>query len=190
MKRILITAFEPFGGSKINTSGEVLGKLPDTLAHCETVRLSLPVVFGKAAQKALSVRADYVFMLGEACGRKTVTPERRAKNLRHARIPDNEGNQPLDQCIRDDGPEELLTAVPVEAIAAKMAQEGYDIAVSDDAGAFVCNDTYYLTMLESRVPVCFIHMPADPERAEGFADTAKRFITLAVSMPDGSAANT
>ena len=41
----------------------------------------------------LAVRQDF-FMLGEAGGRDTVTPEIRAVNCREARIPDNEGNRP------------------------------------------------------------------------------------------------
>ena len=59
-------------------------------------------------------------------------------------------------------------------------EDGYDIAVSGDAGTYVCNETFYLTGTGSRVPAAFIHVPADPDRAAVFAQTVKRFIELAV----------
>ncbi|MBR5109998.1 MAG: pyroglutamyl-peptidase I [Clostridia bacterium] len=176
---ILITAFEPFGGSATNTSSEVLRLLPVSIAGHPVKKLVLPVVFGKAAEAALRFPADYVFLLGEAGGRNCVTPEKRAKNLRDARIPDNAGAQPRSQRILPRGPDEYRTALPVEAIAADMQDGG--IAVSEDAGAFVCNDTFYLVGTGSACPVDFIHVPAVPDQAEKYAETVLRFITLAVS---------
>ena len=61
-----------------------------------------------------------------------------------------------------------------------MSREGEAVAVSSDAGAYVCNDTYYLTGVGSRVPVVFIHVPAVPENAAAYAGTVRRFIELAV----------
>ena len=182
MKRILITAFEPFGGKSRNASSETLRLLPDEIAGLEVRKLLLPVVFGKAAEKALEQEADAVFLLGEAGGRSEVTPEKRAKNIRDARIPDNEGNQPNNRPVLPGGAEEYRTAVPVERIVAQMRREGYRIAVSEDAGAFVCNDTFYLVGTGSRVPVVFIHCPAEPERAREFAGAVARFIGLALSV--------
>ena len=176
---ILITAFEPFGGSLINTSAEVLRLLPDTIAGHPVRKLLLPVVFGKAAETALQFPADYIFLLGEAGGRKTVTPERRAKNLRDARIPDNEGNQPKKETILSHGPAEYRTALPLDKIAAGMREDA--IEISEDAGTFVCNDTFYLVGTGSSVPVEFIHIPAAPDQKKEYAETVKRFIELAAA---------
>lgn len=173
---VLVTAFEPFGGRETNASLEVLRTLPDRIGGQPIQKRQLPVAFGKAAE---AVRGSWsrIFLLGEA-GRETVTPETTARNLRNARIPDNAGNQPENARIRPEGPEEYRTAVPVEDIVARMRAEGYAIAVSNDAGAFVCNDTFYLVGTESRVPVSFIHVPVSlPEEA---ADTVRRFIELAL----------
>ncbi len=179
-KRILITAFEPFGGAAVNTSAEILRLLPDIIVGCPVQKALLPVVFGKAADQALQYPADIIFLLGEAGGRTMVTPELRARNLRDARIPDNAGNQPRQQKILNDGPETYETPLPVEKISRLMRQEGYPIEPSPDAGAFVCNDTFYLAGMRSRVPVSFIHVPARPEQAEEFARTVERVIELAV----------
>ena len=58
-RRVLITAFEPFGGASVNTSLEVLNRLPDRIGGWQATKAVLPVVFGRAAEEALrSVGAD------------------------------------------------------------------------------------------------------------------------------------
>lgn len=181
MDRILITAFEPFGSASRNASAEVLRLLPDKIGGTAVRKMLLPVVFGKAAEAVLSRKADAVFLLGEAGGRTMVTPEKKAENLRNARIPDNEGNQPKGEKILPDGPEELHARIPVDRLVQQMQDEGYSVSVSEDAGAFVCNDTFYLVASGSPVPVEFIHCPARPENAADYAPVVERFIALALS---------
>ncbi len=180
MKKILITAFEPFGGSEVNTSAAVLEKLPGEIGGAKVEKTLLPVVFGKAAEKALSYTADCVFLLGEAGGRTAVTSELRGRNVRNARIPDNEGNKPEGGKIFVDGPEEYLTVFPVDGIVEEMKAEGYGIEVSGDAGTYVCNDTFYLTGVKSAVPVQFIHVPAEREKAQEYMTTVRVFIEKCV----------
>lgn len=175
---LLITAFEPFGGERLNTSSEVLGMLPEKLCGREVRKTVLPVVFGKAAEKALSLPASCIFMLGEAGGRAEVTPELKARNLRQARIPDNEGNQPRDEKILPDGPEEYRTVFPVREAVERMRSDGYRISVSEDAGTYVCNDTFYLTGIKAGVPVAFIHVPHRTEEIGELAETVRRFMEL------------
>ena len=174
--RILATAFEPFGGRAVNTSALVLEKLPDTVAGCRTEKALLPVVFGRAAEKALAHEADCILLLGEAGGRNTVTPELRARNIRDARIADNAGQMPRGEKILPDRPEEVPCRLPVREIVEKMQAEGYGISVSEDAGSFVCNETFYLVSLQCAVPVSFIHIPAETEKAEEYSGTVCRFI--------------
>ena len=181
---VLITAFEPFGGEQINTSAEVLRMLPETISGFPVRKQLLPVVFGKAAELALKQPADAVFLLGEAGRRETVTPEVRARNLRNARIPDNEGNQPLDQPVLPGGAEWYRTGVPVERIVERMRDEGEQIAVSEDAGTYVCNDTFYLVGLNSVAPVDFIHVPHRTEGIAALAETVRRFIELALTVKE------
>lgn len=180
MGKILVTAFEPFGGKTDNTSALVLEKLPEIIAGYRTEKALLPVVFGKAAEKALEYGADCIFLLGEAGGRNTVTPELRGKNLREAKIPDNAGNMPSGEKILPEGPDESLCRFPVQQIVEQMREEGYGISISEDAGSFVCNDTFYLVNERSTVPVSFIHVPAELEKAEEYAGTAGRFIALCI----------
>ena len=181
MKQILVTAFEPFGGSSRNTSAEVLRLLPETIGGCAVTKTLLPVVFGTAADTALRQEADAVFLLGEAAGRAAVTPERTAVNLRDARIPDNAGRQPKGEACLPGSSAAYHTEIPAGHIVSMMQKEGYAVEVSGDAGTFVCNDTFYLVGTGRNVPVEFIHCPADPEKAPEYAKTVERFISLSVS---------
>ena len=180
---ILITAFEPFGGKERNASAEVLRLLPEEINGQEVRKILLPVVFGRAAETAAAAGqgADAVFLLGEAGGRRAVTPEIRAVNLRDARIPDNAGMQPKGEKILPDGPDEYRTRIAVRRITERMRAEGYAAEASEDAGTFVCNETFYLTGVKLRAPAGFIHCPADPDRAAEYAETVRRFIETAVS---------
>ncbi len=181
METILITAFEPFGGKTQNTSGEVLRLLPETVSGCCVKKMLLPVVFGRAAQQVLAEPADAVFLLGEAGGRDTITPEIQAVNLREARIPDNDGRQPHGEEICPDGPAFFRTRIPVRHIVSEMQKEGLPIRVSEDAGTYVCNDTFYTVGLHRRGPVDFIHIPAGAENPAACTETVLRFIESALS---------
>ena len=180
MEKILITAFEPFGGNERNASLEVLKRLPDDFLGIPAGKLTLPVRFHEAADLVLKHPAGCIFLIGEAGGRQEVTPELRAVNFRNARIPDNAGFQPKSEKILDSGPDEYRTRIPAETIVEGMRSEGYPVAVSEDAGTYVCNDTFYLVGTGSRVPVEFIHVPAVPDDAENFAQTVGAYILRAV----------
>ena len=98
--KILVTGFDPFGGEPINPALEAVKALPDTIAGAQIIKLEIPTVFGKAADVVKAamedVQPDVVLSIGQAGGRFSVTPERVAINIDDARIPDNEGNQPID----------------------------------------------------------------------------------------------
>ena len=50
--------------------------------------------------KAIEIHhPDYVITVGQAGGRTAITPERVAINLDDYRIPDNDGNQPIDSKV-------------------------------------------------------------------------------------------
>ena len=181
MRKILVTAFEPFGRRDRNISAEVLRLLPETIGGNDLRKMLLPVAFGKAAECVLQEPADAVFMLGEAGGRSQVTPEIRAVNRREARIPDNEGNRPAGEKILPDGPEIYRTGIPVRRITKQMQEEGYRIEASADAGTFVCNETFYLVGMCLRKPVSFIHCPAGAEDVSACAETVRRFIGAVLS---------
>ena len=168
-KRMLITAFDPFGGSEVNPSQLAVEALPDEVAGFRLKKLVIPTVFGAGADLALAAAEEFapdvVLCIGVAEGREAVTPERIAVNIRDARIPDNAGNQPKGAFVSAEGPAAYFATVPVEAMAEAIRKAGIPAAVSNSAGAFVCNDVMYTVLHHydgTAVRAGFVHVPALP----------------------------
>lgn len=171
MRKLLITGFDPFGGAAINPAWEAVRQLSDAVGGFELYKLQIPTVFGKAAERVLeaveAIRPDVILCIGQAGGRSAVTPERIAVNIRDARIPDNEGNQPVGEFVAAEGPAAYFTTVPVAAMAEAICAAGLPGQVSNSAGAFVCNDTLYSLLHHyagTETKVGFIHVPYLPEQ--------------------------
>ena len=67
---------------------------------------------------------DIVIDVGQAGGRSCMTVEKVAINLAEARIPDNDGEQPLDEPLRADGETAYFATVPVKAMVENMREHG------------------------------------------------------------------
>ena len=166
MKKLLITGFEPFGGEEINTAWEAVSLLPDVIGDYQLTKRLIPVVFGKSAKQVIAtantLSPDAILCIGQAGGRTAVTPELVGINLRHATIPDNDGNQPKDEPIERDGENAYFSTLPVRNIATAIQATGIPSKVSYSAGAYVCNDLLYsLLSYYKNTPtrVGFIHVP-------------------------------
>ena len=173
MKSLLITGFEPFGGENINPSWEAVSRLPSGIGEYELHKLLVPVVFGEAAKlvinEAEKLKPDVILCIGQAGGRDSITPELVAINLRHAKIPDNAGNQPEDEPIIVGGENALFSTLPVRKMAEALNATGISSKLSYSAGAYVCNDLLY-TLLDryknSETGVAFIHVPYCTEQGK------------------------
>ncbi|WP_256794548.1 pyroglutamyl-peptidase I [Terrabacter sp. Ter38] len=171
--KILVTGFEPFGGEPINPSWEAVRHLPDTISGAEVIKVQIPVVFGRSADVVRDAIVehdpDVVLHVGQAGGRFEVTPERVAINVDDGRIPDNDGQQPIDTPIREDGPAAYFTSLPVKAMVTAMRQAGIPGRVSNTAGTYVCNHIMYqaLYMIDrefSGKRAGFVHVPYSPQQ--------------------------
>ena len=170
--KILITGFDPFGGESINPSWEAVSRLPQTIGQYQLTKLQIPTVFGEAAKVVLDTSAqlqpDVIICVGQAGGRRGITPEVIGINLRDASIPDNAGVTPANMPVIPGGPDGLFATVPVREMVAALRRAAIPAALSYSAGAFVCNDVLY-TLLhhfrDSSTLVGFIHVPFLPQQA-------------------------
>ncbi|MEY8291057.1 pyroglutamyl-peptidase I [Carnobacteriaceae bacterium 52-44] len=171
--KILVTGFDPFGDDVINPAIEAVKRLPDTIDGAEIIKLEIPTVFYKSADVVKEAiekeQPDYVLNIGQAGGRYELTPERVAINLDDARIADNEGQQPIDKEIKEDGDAAYFSQLPIKAMVDYMKKENIPASVSNTAGTFVCNhimyQTLYLAMTEfSNIKAGFMHIPFLPEQ--------------------------
>ncbi len=166
--KILVTGFDPFGGEHINPAFEVIKALPDTIRGAEIVKLEVPTVFEKSIQtvadKIDEVRPDAVLCIGQAGGRFGITPERVAINVDDARIADNEGNQPLNRVIREDGDKAYFSTLPIKRMTQAVIEAGIPAQVSNTAGTFVCNHLmygvlYHIAKHNYSMKAGFVHIP-------------------------------
>lgn len=166
--KILVTGFDPFGGEAINPALEAIKRLPKTIAGATVEVLEIPTVFHKSAEvvaaKMRNCQPDVVLCIGQAGGRTGLTPERVAINQDDARIPDNEGNQPIDVSIQADGQAAYFTTLPIKAMVEAIHQVGLPASVSNSAGTFVCNHIMYqvLYLVDKEFPQTkagFMHIP-------------------------------
>ncbi|MGY5385858.1 pyroglutamyl-peptidase I [Bacillus spizizenii] len=173
-KKVLITGFDPFDKETVNPSWEAAKQL-NGLETDEAIITAeqIPTVFRTALdtlRKAIQKhQPDIVICLGQAGGRMQITPERVAINLADARIPDNEGHQPIDEEISPRGPAAYWTELPVKRMTAKMKENGIPAAVSYTAGTFVCNYLFYglmdhISRTSPHIRGGFIHIPFIPEQ--------------------------
>lgn len=174
MKKLLLTAFTPFDGEKINPALEAVKLVKDKIGNLEIVKLEVPTVFGKSIDTVREAiereRPDFVLSIGQAGGRAEITPERVAINLNDARIPDNEGNQPIDEPVFPDGENAYFSTLPVKAMVEAIRKEGLPSSLSNSAGTYVCNHLMYgvLYYLDKRpsIKAGFIHVPYIPEQTK------------------------
>ena len=169
VKRLLLTAFEPFSGESLNPSLEAARQMEKINFPDALVRVAeLPVDRYRAIATALELiragRPDIVIMLGEAGARYRVNPERVAINVDDFRIPDNAGNQPKDEVIIEDGPVGYFSTLPIRAIAERINEAHIPAAISNSAGAHLCNRLFYSVMhtINSEglpTKAGFIHVP-------------------------------
>jgi pyroglutamyl-peptidase len=173
LMKVLVTGFDPFGGDKINPAYEAVKRLPDTILGATIVKREVPTVFGKSSQvlEALltAEQPDVVICVGQAGGRYAVSFERVAINLVEARIPDNEGNQPMDEPVEADGDSAYFTTLPIKAMVKEVHEAGLPGYVSYTAGTYVCNYLMYSLMylINKKFPTIkggFIHVPFIPEQ--------------------------
>lgn len=178
--KILITGFDPFGGEKTNPAIESVKRIDENIEGAEIVKLEIPTVFHKAAdkieEKIKEIKPDVILSVGQAGGRYDLTVERVAINQDDARIPDNEENQPIDVKIREDGKNAYFATIPIKAMVEEIKKENIPASVSNTAGTFVCNHVMYqdlyLAEKYGNIKAGFIHVPFLPEQVLDKKDTA------------------
>ena len=170
-KRILVTAFEPFGGEKINPTVRILENLPEEIGEYKIHKLVLPVEFARCREIAIAeydrVKPAAVIMLGQHGGADAIQAETTAVNLMHAfapdgtPCPDNAGFAPVNEPLIKGGADRLYSTFPAEEIVQAVTAAGVKCVLSHDAGKYVCNALLYgmLNHNHGAVPTGFLHVP-------------------------------
>ncbi len=167
-KYILVTGFEPFGGGKTNGSWEAVQHLNGTvIANKKVIVYQLPVIWEKASEKILKLIREYhpvaVVSFGEA-GAEPVRVEMVAKNTRDM-YGDNINQMPATNFISASAPPTLSTTLNADVITKRLHEVGIPVTLSQDAGGYLCNETFFNLMNLSgtkkslNIRRGFIHVP-------------------------------
>jgi pyroglutamyl-peptidase len=154
--RVLVTGFGPFG--------EVVSN-PTERAARALGGLVLPTSFARAPVLLADALPGYdvVLMLGVAESSETFRVETRGLNRDDARIADVDGERPVGPIVAG-GPEALPVTVDVARMREAIAGVGLPSALSESAGAYVCNRVLFSTLHRLQagdVRAGFLHVPAD-----------------------------
>ena len=175
-KKILITAFEPFGGESINPALEAVMRLPDEIDGFAIAKAQLPVVYRKSVDvlyEALKTEKPFaVISVGQAGGQPDIRIERVAINIDDSANPDNDGAKPVDAPIFKDAPAAYFATLPIKNIVDNLKEAGIPASISNSAGTYVCNHVMYATLhfaaqRHPEMKAGFVHIPYLPSQAVG-----------------------
>lgn len=171
--KILLTGFEPFGGSKANPSISACRRLEGKeIDGFNIVIEEIPLRFNEirsTIEGCIERHEPAAIICTGQSGRGSISLERVAINVADARIPYNCGMQPVDEPLNDEGPAAYFSWLPLRIILEALKDAGVPSAISNSAGTFGCNQIFYHLMdhvsrVGLEVPAGFIHVPSLPEQ--------------------------
>ena len=184
--KLLVTGFEPFGVLAENPSATIVRELsrraavrPDDYPGLSVA--ILPTEFAKAERTIRDLLQtdvpDVLLALGVAPRAQGLRLERTARNRDDAALPDNAGEQRQLTPIVPGGPDTFESTLPIQAMRAALEQLGVPVAISDDAGGYVCNHLFYAArhVIDSRrlqTRCGFVHVPLCTEQVDTDAQPA------------------
>ncbi|KAK8605573.1 hypothetical protein V6N13_102351 [Hibiscus sabdariffa] len=180
---INVTGFKKFEGVAENPTETIVnnlmsfiqskGLLPAgvTLGSCTVLETAgdgaLPVLYKVLESGNSDTKNEHVVWLhlGVDGGARKFALEKQAVNEATFYCPDELGWQPMRQpIVAEDGgtSRKRETTCSIEAVLKLLKNKGYDAAISEDAGLFVCNYVYYhsLRFAEQKGhKSLFVHVP-------------------------------
>ncbi len=172
-KKILVTAFEPFGGRAENPTLRVLAVLKAP-PGARLLKARLPVEgrsVGKKIEALLArLKPDLLISLGLAAGEAAIRVERFGLNVADYGIKDNAGWRPEGEKLDPSGPAAYAVTIDPRELSAACRRAGAPAYVSNHAGGYVCNTLMYRAMRAidkagMKTKYAFIHIPVSTEMA-------------------------
>ncbi|CAK6442466.1 unnamed protein product [Pipistrellus nathusii] len=165
---VVVTGFGPFRQHLVNSSWEAVKELSKLGlgrdAEVELRTLQLPVDYREVKRRVTRIWEDLQPQLAVHVGvdsaAKAVVLEQRGRN-RCYRETDARGFRPEHgggACV-PGGPEVIESRVNLKAVRRRVAEEGVEVLVSRDAGRYVCDYTYYLSLHHGDGRAVLIHVP-------------------------------
>jgi len=172
-RTILLTGFEPFGGSDVNPSITVCRRLEGRTFNgfgvvVEEVPLRFHEIRGLIEAYIEKHGPAAVVCTGQSGG-PSIALERVAINIADARNPYNCGHKPVDEVLNEEGPVAYFSGFPLRDLEEALKGAKIPVVVSNSAGTYGCNQIFYhlmdyLARMGFNIPAGFIHVPSLPEQ--------------------------
>lgn len=180
MKKLLVTAFEPFQNERLNSSQQVLSYLDEGLNFKKII---LPVSFERSflelQENIKKFSCTDILMLGQAGGRSKVCLERVAQNWIDTVMPDEDGVSILKSKINKQAGYAYYTSYPLHKWVVEAESLNLPIDISNSAGTYVCNSLSFKVAYHLSVRWLFVHLPYLPEQV---VDKEKEVPSLKVEV--------
>lgn len=177
MRAVLVTGFGPFPGMPANPSaalaravGAALRRRAGPEARVLVLRTAYAAIPG-TLRPALAEAPAAVLMLGVATRARRVRVEVCARNRASRLLPDAAGRPAARLDLDPWGPPARRSPAAAEALAV-LRRHGLDARLSNDAGRYLCNASYYAA-LAAPCPVLFMHIPPVPRTRRPVRGPAK-----------------
>jgi pyroglutamyl-peptidase len=165
---VLVTGFEPFGGSDVNASQLLVSALAQA-REPGLVAAVLPTSYRRAEARIVDLirshRPTAILLTGLAPEAPGIRFEEVALNLDNHDAPDNDGEVRRRRRIVETAPVGYWNTLPLDAMAGTAGSLSEDVAFSHDAGGYVCNHVFFtarhVVATEQPTVRCgFVHLPA------------------------------
>lgn len=169
--RVLITGFPPFPGRPVNPTQELVRAITQQkslVTGCRLQTAELPVEYRaveeRFAEAVTTHDPDVVLAFGVGKPGPLFRLETQGVNWDECEVPDNAGELRCGQRIVDDGPEVLRSSLDLEPVHNSLLSQGHSVALSDNAGRYVCNHLlyfglHYALVEQLRYRMTFVHVP-------------------------------
>lgn len=163
MTKTLVTGFAPFDGRTVNASWIAARSLASR-PNIETLELPVSWEAPHAALAPICERWRPEVIIGMGEGREGwFDIETLARNTRKERA-DNDGRLPHGEPILKGGEHRIAASIDAGSLRGRLAEAGFPVRISTDAGGFLCEETLYTLELLRRDharlrTVVFVHLP-------------------------------
>ncbi len=198
--RLLATGFGPFPGAPENPTEalmQALAKEPPQdfgASAFQAVVLATDYRRSWAALRRLhaSFKPDVAVHFGLSAGSEALRIECLGRNSINRAKPDVSGVAPSAAIVVRGGPAAIASTFAADAILAALREGGFDAALSDDAGLYVCNATLYRSLHAAPAGrrIGFVHVPPSHVLAPADLEKAAAIILRAAASGGGNLAAT
>ncbi|KAG5889118.1 hypothetical protein JTB14_034176 [Gonioctena quinquepunctata] len=198
MANILVTGFGPFGGHKVNASWQAVKLLPDEIPNeyhkhlpfggFKLIKKEVPVEYMQVEKEVPSLWQEFDPILVIHVGvhnSDTVKIEICAKRGDYNKTDQSGQKHPTGLCCAT-GETYINTKLDVGKICATLKETGInDVETSLEAGLYLCEFIYFLSLKEDNKRTLFIHVPTlDKLTAEEMAERLLKIIKCALDQVD------